>query len=282
MGEVAFVTGASRGIGKAIALALADGGFDVAVAARTRREGEEREHSSTLKSSDTSPLPGSLASTAAEIEARGRRVLEVPCDILEPATLGVAVATTLERWGRIDVLVNNARYIGPGHMDRFVDTPIDILRRHLEANVTAPLILTQLVLPQMIERGRGTLLNITSSAAWTDPPAAAGEGGWGLGYSISKAGIHRVAGVLAAELRDQGIRAFSLNPGFVATERIRLSMPAGYQEELGAPAEVVGAVARWLTTPAADELVGQCVQAQPLCDELQLVPGWRMSPDTPQ
>jgi NAD(P)-dependent dehydrogenase (short-subunit alcohol dehydrogenase family) len=129
---------------------------------------------------------------------------------------------------------------------------------------------------------RGIGKAIALSAAWTDAPAAAGEGGWGLGYSISRAGIHRVAGVLSAELRDQGIRAFSLNPGFVATERIRLSMPVGCAEDIGAPAEVVGAVARGLTTTDADELAGQCVQAQPLCDELQLVRGWHMNPGTPQ
>ena len=59
----------------------------------------------------------------------------------------------LERWGRIDVLVNNGRYIGPGHMDRLLDTPVELLDQHLEANVMAPMILAKLVLPQMIERG---------------------------------------------------------------------------------------------------------------------------------
>jgi NAD(P)-dependent dehydrogenase (short-subunit alcohol dehydrogenase family) len=280
--SVAFVTGASRGIGKAIAVALAEGGFDVAIAARTVHDGEAREHSPTVARSDTRPLPGSLAETAARIEAIGRRALPVPCDLLDRASLGAAVATVLERWGHIDVLVNNARYIGPGHQDRFVDTPIELLERHLDANVLAPLVLCELVLPGMRARGGGTIVNITSSAAYSDPAAPAGAGGYGMGYGISKGALHRVAGFLDVELRDEGIRAFNLNPGFVATERIRMDLPVGYSADLGAPAEVVGAVTRWLTTAAADEHRGGTVQAQPLCDELGLVPGWHMSPDTPQ
>jgi NAD(P)-dependent dehydrogenase (short-subunit alcohol dehydrogenase family) len=280
--QVAFVTGASRGIGKAIAVSLAEAGFDVAIAARTVHEGEAREHSSTLKKSDMRPLPGSLASTAELIEATGQRVLQVPCDILDPASLGFAIATTQERWGRIDVLVNNARYIGPGHMDRFMDTPIELLEKHLDANVIAPLILTKLVLPGMIERGGGTIINITSGAGYGDPPAPAGEGGWGLGYGISKGGIHRIAGILALELKDQGIRAFSIQPGFIATERIAMDMADfGFDASTGAPPQVIGAVARWLTTSDADHLNGQNVEAQEVCDELGLLPGWSISPLTP-
>src|SRR4051794_10418957 len=148
---VAFVTGASRGIGKAIAVHLARAGFDVALAARTIHEGEAREHSSTVKRSDTSPLPGSLDSTAELVEAEGRAALPVFCDVTDRTSLGSSVATVLERWGRVDVLVNNARYIGPGHMDRLLDTPVELLDKHLEANVMAPVILTRLLLPQMIE-----------------------------------------------------------------------------------------------------------------------------------
>jgi hypothetical protein len=79
--STAVVTGASRGIGKAIAVHLARAGFDVALTARTVKEGEEREHSSTLRRSDTSPLPGSLSSTAALVEAAGVRSLTVPADL---------------------------------------------------------------------------------------------------------------------------------------------------------------------------------------------------------
>src|SRR2546428_12000797 len=88
--QVAFVTGASRGIGKAIAVSLAQGGFDVAITARTVEPGERREHSSTIKESDTSPLPGSLRETAALVEGEGREALLVPADLLDRATLGAA------------------------------------------------------------------------------------------------------------------------------------------------------------------------------------------------
>ena len=149
-GRVAFVTGASRGIGKACAVELAKVGYGVAISARTVAEGEEREHSSTVKKSDTRPLPGSLATTAALIEAEGRQALPVAADLTDRDTLTAAAATVLDQWGHVDVLVNNGRYIGPGHMDRLLDTPIELLERHLEANALAPLVLIQALLPQMV------------------------------------------------------------------------------------------------------------------------------------
>src|SRR5262245_28724372 len=124
--KVAFITGASRGIGRVCAIELAAAGFRVAITARTVTEGEPREHSSTLADSDLSPLPGSLAGTVGAIEGAGGVAMAVPADLLDPASLGAAVTTVLERWGRIDVVVHNGRYIGPGHMDRFLDTPIDL------------------------------------------------------------------------------------------------------------------------------------------------------------
>lgn len=273
--KVAFVTGASRGIGKGIALHLARAGYDVAMTARTSVEGEGREHSSTVKRSDTSPLPGSLATTAALVEETGQRSLAVPSDLLDRASLGVAVTTVLERWGHIDVLVNNARYVGPGHMDRILDTPVDLLDRHMQANAMAPIILIKLVLPSMLERGGGTIINVSSGAGEHDPPAPAGEGGWGLGYGFSKAALNRIAGILALELGDRGIRAYNLEPGFVATERIAIDMaPFGFDASTGVPVDVPGSVAAWLVTdPAAAEPNGRTVDAPTLARELGLFPG---------
>ena len=274
--RVALVTGASRGIGKAIAVHLARAGFDVALGARTRREGEEREHSSTVAASNTTPLPGSLDTTAGLVEAEGSRALPVYLDLLDRTSLGSAVATVLERWGRIDVLVNNGRYVGPGHMDRVLDTPVDLLDRPLEANVMAPVILAKLVLPAMVGRGGGVVINLASSSGTMDPPAPAGQGGWGLGYGMSKGALHRMAGILALELGDSGIRAYNLSPGFIATERIAIDMAGfGFDASAGAPADVVGAVAAWLVTaPEAAERSGTWIEAQPLCRELGLLPGW--------
>ncbi|HEX5265594.1 MAG TPA: SDR family oxidoreductase [Acidimicrobiales bacterium] len=275
--KVALVTGASRGIGKAVAVHMARAGLDVALGARTVQEGEAREHSSTIKASNTKPLPGSLAATAALVEAEGTRALPVFLDLLDRASLGAAVATVLERWGRIDVLVNNGRYIGPGHMDLFLDTPIELHERHLEANVLAPIVLARLVLPQMLERGEGHVVNVTSSAGNSDPPGPAGQGGWGLGYGMSKGAMHRLAGILHLELGPRGIFAYNLHPGFVATERMAADMAEfGFDASQAAPADVVGAVAAWLVTTAEGRgLTGTWVEAQEKCRELGLVPGWQ-------
>src|SRR6476619_467115 len=244
---VESVTGASVGIGRAVAVHRARAGYDVALAARTIHEGEEREHSSTIKKSDTSALPGSLDSTAALVEAEGRKAMSVYCDITDRVTLGSSVTQVLERWGRVDVLVNNARYIGPGHMDRFLDTPLDLLDKHLDANVMAPLVLTRLLVPHMVERGSGLIANVTSGVAWMDPKAPAGAGGWGLGYAISKGGLHRVAGVLHAELHPLGIACVNVEPGYVATERIAQDMARfGFDAAAGAPPDAIGAAVAWL------------------------------------
>ncbi len=202
-GPVAFVTGASRGIGKAVAIAFAEAGYDVAITARSQVEGEEREHSSTVRETNTRPLPGSLQSTAEAITATGRSVLAVPSDLMDLASVGAATAVVLERWGRVDVLVNNGRYVGPGHMDLFLDTPVELIERHITANVVSPLHILKMVLPGMLERGNGTVITMTSGAGYADPPAPAGAGGWGMGYSVSKGALHRVAGVLAVEHAEQ-------------------------------------------------------------------------------
>jgi NAD(P)-dependent dehydrogenase (short-subunit alcohol dehydrogenase family) len=273
---IALVTGASRGIGKAIAVHLARAGFDIAITARTVAEGEEREHSSTLRRSDTSALPGSLSTTAGQVEEAGRRALVLPADLTDRASVAAAARQVLDEWGSVDVLVNNGRYIGPGHMDYFEDTPLELLERHLEANVMAPLVLTKLVLPGMLERGSGVVVNVTSGAAYHDPPAPAGAGGWGLGYAISKGALHRIAGVLALELGARGIRAYNVQPGFIATERMAHDMGAfGFDSTAGAPPDVVGAVVVWLVTdPIAQELNGRNVEAQEVCRDLRLLPGW--------
>jgi NAD(P)-dependent dehydrogenase (short-subunit alcohol dehydrogenase family) len=274
--RVALVTGASRGIGKAVAVHLARAGFDVAISARTLHEGEPREHSSTVKRSDLTPLPGSLDATAALIEEEGRRALPVVMDLTDRASLAPGVDAILGTWGRIDVLVNNGRYIGPGHMDQLLDTPVELLDLHLEANVMAPIILTKLVLPPMLERGGGYVVDMTSSAGASDPPAPAGNGGWGLGYAMSKGAIHRLAGILAVELGDRGIVAFNLHPGFVTTERMVIDMAAfGFDASVGAPPDVIGAATAWLvTSPEARDLNGSWIEAQELCAERKLLPGW--------
>jgi NAD(P)-dependent dehydrogenase (short-subunit alcohol dehydrogenase family) len=272
--KVAMVTGASRGIGKAVAQWLAKAGYDVAITARTVQEGEAREHSSTLKASNTKPLPGSLSATAALVEAEGREALMVPADLTEFATLGAAVTRVEDRWGRIDVLVNNGRYIGPGHMDLMLDTPIDILDKQLQANVLAIIVLCKLVLPGMITRGGGTVINNTSGSAYADPIAPAGQGGYGMGYGISKGAMQRIAGFLTAEHGKDGIRAYNVQPNLIATERIAADM-GEFGIVGGAPADVVGAVIKWMVEHPDDvPRDGTTIEAQYVCHKLGLLPGW--------
>jgi NAD(P)-dependent dehydrogenase (short-subunit alcohol dehydrogenase family) len=278
--QVALVTGASRGIGKAIAVHLARAGFDVAILARTMLDGEQREHSSTVARSDTSPLPGSLEMTASLIRAEAREALVVAADLLDRASLGAATTRVLDHFGHVDVLVNNARYIGPGHMDLFLDTPTELLDKHLDANVMAPLVLARLVLPSMLERATGLIANVTSGVAWMDPKAPAGEGGWGLGYAISKGALHRVAGVLHAELFDRGISCVNIEPGYVATERIAQDMARfGYDASDGAPPDAIGAAVAWLAQAnRARDYSGKVFDAQEVCAREGLLPGFTPVP----
>jgi NAD(P)-dependent dehydrogenase (short-subunit alcohol dehydrogenase family) len=278
----AFVTGASRGIGKAIAIKLAQSGYDVAITARTVHEGEEREHSSTVKRSDTSALPGSLDSTAEIMRAAGAKVLVLPADLTERGSLGAAGTVVLERWGGIDLLVHNARFIGPGHMDLILDTPVEVLQKHVEGNAFAPLLLNRLFLPSMIAQGGGTIIYITSAAGYEAPPKPAGQGGWGLSYAMSKAAGHSIAGLLAVEYGDAGIRSFNLQPGAIRTERLMQDMKGfGFNAEDWTPPEVIAEVVNWLaSSPEADKLNGQTIQGQELCDELGLLPGWELKPIT--
>jgi NAD(P)-dependent dehydrogenase (short-subunit alcohol dehydrogenase family) len=273
--RVAFVTGASRGIGKASALALAREGFDVAITARTLREGEQREHSATIRASDTRPLPGSLETTAALIASAGREALVLPADLLDRSSLEAAAHAVLDHWGHVDVIVHNARYIGPGHMDRFLETPIELLALQLEANVIAPLVLNRILLAAMVSRGRGMIVNITSASGYADPLLPAGAGGWGMGYGMSKAAFHRIAGFVAVEHAGDGILCFNVQPGVIATERGAIDAVEFGFGDWGAPPSVVGAVVAWLaTSPDASSLNGTTIEAQFLCASLGLVPGW--------
>jgi NAD(P)-dependent dehydrogenase (short-subunit alcohol dehydrogenase family) len=273
--KVAFVTGSSRGIGKSCAVELAAAGFDLALTARTVEEGEAREHSSTLKASDTSPLPGSLRGTATLVEELGSRALVVPADLLDFASLHDAVTTVLDEMGRIDVVVHNGRYIGPGHMDRFMDTPVDLINTQMQANVFGSLVINKAALPSMLANGGGTIVNISSAAGYADPTKPAGDGGWGMGYGLSKGAFQRIAGFLAVELGDQGIRCFNVQPSLIATERIGQDMAKFGIANDGAPPAVVGKVVRWLCTEAeAEALNGTNLEAQHFCHERGLLPGW--------
>jgi NAD(P)-dependent dehydrogenase (short-subunit alcohol dehydrogenase family) len=276
---VALVTGASRGIGKCATVALARRGFDVAVTARTVREGEGRAHPSSALSTDSdSPIPGSLETTAAEVEALGQQCLILPMDLLDRDSVRRTAEAALETWGRVDVLVNNAIYQGPGTMDQLLDVPLELAERCLVGDYLHPLLLTQLLLPQMLERGQGRIVNMSSEAAFTTPPAPAGQGGWGVAYAAAKAAFHRVTDMCHVEFFDRGVWAFSVAPGLTVTESMKASGMDVALQDAGhrpAPPEVAGEVLAWLADdPAAEAYAGQMVSSRSLCRELALLPGW--------
>jgi NAD(P)-dependent dehydrogenase (short-subunit alcohol dehydrogenase family) len=277
--RVALVTGASRGIGRCAAVGLARRGFDVAITARTVREGEGRSHPSSVRDSDDPlPIAGSLESTAAQIEQLGATCLAVPMDLMERASVERVAERALSGLGRVDVLVNNAIYQGPGTMDRILDLPLELAERCLVGDYLHPLLLTQLLLPQMLERGEGRLVNMLSEAAFTTPPAPAGAGGWGVAYAAAKAAFHRVTDMCHVEFFSSGIWAFSVAPGLTLTESMRASgldrvlVDAGH---VPAPPEVAGEVAAWLGDHSdAGRYAGQMVSSRSVFRELGLVPGW--------
>jgi NAD(P)-dependent dehydrogenase (short-subunit alcohol dehydrogenase family) len=278
--RVAFVTGASRGIGEASAVALAESGFDVVVTARTVQEGEQYDYGATREQSRPMALPGSIELTAEQVRKRGREALAIRLDLMDTASIDAALDRTYQEWGHIDVLLNNGIYQGPGLMEPFADLRIEDAEKIFQGNVFAQIHVTQRVLSAMLERGAGgTIVNMTSGSALIDPPAPAGKGGWGYAYAASKAAFHKLAGILHVEHGDDGIRCFNLNPGFILTEAQK-AMHGGDQfggTFAGAGPEVPAAVIAWLASdPESDALRGgRHVDAQRLCEERQLIEGFQ-------
>ena len=277
--KVAFITGASRGIGKASALALAKTGYDIVVTARTLREGEQHEYGTTAADAKRMALPGSIELTAEAVRKLGREALPIRLDLLGLPSIDTAVERALEEWGQIDLLLNNGIYQGPGSMETFLEIPLEAMQKIFAGNVFSPLHITQLVLRHMLERGGGTIINMTSGSALMDPPAPPGQGGWGFAYGASKGAFTRMVGILNVEFGARGIRAFNLNPGYVETEAQKVQQGGNANPFLAhfkaAPPEVPAAVIAWLASePEADEVLGQVVDAMRLCAKRQLVPGW--------
>ena len=186
--------------------------------------------------------------------------------------------------GRIDVLVNNAVHTGPGSMEAFLDLTIDMVETKLQANVVSQLVLIKAVLPSMLERGDGTIIDITSAVATSDPPAPTGRGGWGLGYAMSKGVFHpsgrrprRGARTLGHFRRQRGAR--------VRAHRADGRLPGGAgprRRYPGAPPSVPASVVAWLagsqggvTAEERVELNGTTISAQRFARERALHPDWR-------
>lgn len=268
--KVAFVTGASRGIGAETAVALAVQGYDVAITARTLEEGEAHDHVG-----ETAPLPGSLNATAAAIELQGGRALCLRADILEVDTVKAAALCALEHFGRVDLLFNNAVFQGAGNQERLLQVTPDQLMAIYQGNVLTPLALVQSLLPGMLERESGTIINMLSATAFMDPPAPPESGGWGFAYPSSKAALGRMAGSLRAEHAGCGLRVFNLEPGTVITEVMKA---AGIDEEVlkrfkpCTPAAIASVVA-WLAEnePHPDWHPDQILRGPAIAKQLKLL-----------
>ncbi len=225
-GRVAIVTGASRGLGRSIALAFAAEGASVAVAARTEQVWNDR-------------LPGTIGDTVAEIEAAGGRALAVRADLLEPGDTTALVETTRQAFGPVTILVNNAAFTAPGRPPKpgvaapptnladappaktvradwpgFIETPVGAFRRHFEIALFAAYELMQLAATDMIDAGFGSMVNITSGASRMPGggPYPDRSGGVLPGYGGSKAGLEHLTQCAAFELQDHNISVNALSP----------------------------------------------------------------------
>lgn len=269
-GKTAFVTGASRGIGAESAVALARCGYDVVITARTAVEGEAHDHVGKM-----SALPGSLAATAEAIRREGRRALSVQADILDEKSIVAAADQALAEFGGIDLLFNNAVYQGDGNLSPV----LDIERAHLESimqgNFYTPLALVKALLPGMLQRRGGTIINMVSYTAFNNPPAPADRGGWSFAYPASKAALARMAGSLRVEHANSGLRCFNLEPGTVLTEVMKA---AGITEEVlkrfqaCSPAAIASVVA-WLADnePHADWGAEDVLRGPAIAKQLKLL-----------
>jgi 7-alpha-hydroxysteroid dehydrogenase len=221
-GRAAIVTGASRGLGRAVALALAAEGAAVAVVGRTEQVWDER-------------LPGTIGETVADIEAAGGRAVAVRADLTDRDDIGLLVDSARNRLGPITILVNNAAFTAPGRPPApadaartrpprpagpkpgwpgFVSTPLNAYRRHFEIAVFAAYELMQLVAPDMITAGHGSILNITSVASRLpgDGPYPDRSGGVLPGYGGSKAALEHLTQCAAFDLADHNIAVNALAP----------------------------------------------------------------------
>lgn len=257
--RVVFVTGASRGIGAAAALAFAGKGWRVAITARTESEGQTLDHQ--LRRPDGTPMAGSLASTATAVRAAGAEVIAHAMDLMDAASLDAAFDAVFARYGRIDVMLNNAVYQDRESNALLRDLTDDALQRTLLGNVVAPFHLVRRALPVMVAQGGGQIVNVSSGAGKHDPPVPADQGAWGYAYGASKAALARLSGCINVEYGRQGIRAFTVNPGLVSTEAVTATLGDGglLEQRYGAlKPQAIAAALLWLVTdPGAAELATQ-------------------------
>jgi NAD(P)-dependent dehydrogenase (short-subunit alcohol dehydrogenase family) len=256
-GRVAVVTGASRGIGAAIARCFGAEGAAVVCVARTAREGDHR-------------LPGSLETTLASIRADGGDGLSVAADVGDPGECERVFAAAHDRFGPVDVLVNNAAltWFSP-----VADFPVDRWIRSFAVNVHAPFVLSRLAIADMARRGRGAIINVSSGAArgpgrgpYRDPPVLRG----GVLYGTEKAALERFTQGLAHEVYPRGVTVACLSPSqVVVTPGVEFHAGAYDRDDSQTePPEFMARAALLLAAEPLDRVTGRVCYSQQLLVEL--------------
>ncbi len=228
-GKVVLVTGASQGLGRALTLACAQEGANLVISSRSA---------------------DSLEPVAEEASTSGVEVLTVPADVSRGEDVQELVGAAAERFGKIDVLVNNAGLLGP--RVRIEEFPEDEWRSVLDANLTGPFLVSKATIPHM--REGASIINVTSGVS------VEGRAEWGA-YSVSKFGLEGLTQILAAELKDRGIRVNSVDPGGMRTEM----RAAAYPDEdpmTRIPPEENTAVFLYLASDESRNVTGERFKAQ--------------------
>jgi NAD(P)-dependent dehydrogenase (short-subunit alcohol dehydrogenase family) len=227
--KVTLITGASQGLGRALALAFAKEGARVVVNAR----------------SDESVRP-----VAGEVEGAGAEVLAVAADVSREAEVERLVRETVERFGRIDVLVNNAGLLGP--RVGVEDYPEDEWRRVIDANLTGPYLVSKAAIPHLSEGG--SIINVVSGVS------VEGRAQWGA-YSVSKFGVEGLTQILASELAERGIRVNAVDPGGMRTDMRAAAYPEEDPQTRITPEENT-AVFLYLASDESKGVTGERFKAQ--------------------
>lgn len=217
-GQVALVTGASRGIGRGAAIGLAREGAKVVLAARTKSSSDVRRIDG-----DGAIVYGSLDQTLEQITAEGGDGRAVVCDLSDAAAIRNLVDETLSQFGRIDILLNNGQPQS-GLTGRFWEMPASALDDQMAVGARSYYLAAHAAAPAMIEQGRGCIVNISSPGACFDFFSPA--------YSVTRAAADRMTQAFAADLADTGVRVYSLWPSFIRTERVMMAAAgedAGFQ-----------------------------------------------------
>ena len=233
-GKVAIVTGASRGIGRALALGLARAGCRVVIAAKSVES--------------TQKLPGSIHTVAAEIAATGGEALPVQVDLRDEAQIEAQTAKTLDRWGRIDILINNA---GALFWQPVLQTPVKRFDLVLAVNARAAFLCCQAVLPSMMQNCWGHIINMSPPVDMSLVPGR-------VAYAISKLGMTILTLGLAEEMKPHNIAVNSLWPATIIESQASINWGLGSREQWRKPDILVDCVLRLVSKEPA-EITGQAL-----------------------